>query len=327
MSLSPVGASLSLVGPSLHLTPVRRCCRIGSGRARALCQCCLTWAILSWRRLSSARVLLCQKFSYVIRTCPPSHVNGAAKEFDWVMPEAPQSIIGGPLSEWSWLKASLPSSRGGINLRSASCCLPGLLVCLPDTGGEDAWAWSRPLPPHQLLHGCPLCCCISSWLGGFGWDWPAFTPALPLCPHWWGRLSTAPIICFLHRVPCSLPLLCTAPCWWLAKRRTICCPGPPPPRPGVPLLPEVMAGHEKYSGMQCFEGWTGILMRQLQKAKSSSYSREQLSKALAPQWISSTLTLIQRGCRPAFPHTAVMPGTKTYSRYTNTKTSHYTHVL
>ena len=140
MSLSPVGASLSLVGPSLHLTPVRRCCRIGSGRARALCQCCLTWAILSWRRLSSARVLLCPKFSYVIRTCPPSHVNGAAKEFDWVMREAPQSIIGGPLSEWSWLKASLPSSRGGINLRSASCCLPGLLVCLPDTGGEDAWA-------------------------------------------------------------------------------------------------------------------------------------------------------------------------------------------
>ena len=53
------------------------------------------------------------KFSYVIRTCPPSHVNGAAKEFDWVMREVLQSIIGGPLSEWSWLKASLPSSRGG----------------------------------------------------------------------------------------------------------------------------------------------------------------------------------------------------------------------
>ena len=68
------------------------------------------------------------KFSYVIRTCPPSHVNGAAKEFDWVMHEALQSIIGGPLSEWSWLKASLPSSRGGINLQSTSLHAPAAFL-------------------------------------------------------------------------------------------------------------------------------------------------------------------------------------------------------
>ena len=39
------------------------------------------------------------KFSYTIRTCPPSHISGAAMEFDLAMQEALESIVGGPLSE------------------------------------------------------------------------------------------------------------------------------------------------------------------------------------------------------------------------------------
>ena len=103
------------------------------------------------------------KFSYVSRTCPPSHINGAAKEFDWVMREALQSIIGGPLSEWSWLKASLPSSRGGINLRSASLHAPAAFLassCVSQTLvgkmlGHDPGPSPTPAPtwlPSLLLH-------------------------------------------------------------------------------------------------------------------------------------------------------------------------------
>ena len=68
------------------------------------------------------------KFSYTIRTCPSTHISQATKDFDMAMREALESILGGPLSEWSWLKASLPSSRGGVNLRSASLHAPAAFL-------------------------------------------------------------------------------------------------------------------------------------------------------------------------------------------------------
>ena len=68
------------------------------------------------------------KFSYVLRTCPPSNICQATSSFDAAIREALVSILGGPLSEWSWTKASLPSSRGGINLRSASLHAPAAFL-------------------------------------------------------------------------------------------------------------------------------------------------------------------------------------------------------
>ena len=68
------------------------------------------------------------KFSYVLRTCPPSYIDQAVRDFDVAMRETLEAILGRPLSEWSWLKASLPSSRGGLNLRSASLHAPAAFL-------------------------------------------------------------------------------------------------------------------------------------------------------------------------------------------------------
>ena len=68
------------------------------------------------------------KLSYILRTCPPSSIINAAAGFDAAIREALESILGGPLTEWSWIKASLPSSRGGINLRSASLHAPAAFL-------------------------------------------------------------------------------------------------------------------------------------------------------------------------------------------------------
>ena len=68
------------------------------------------------------------KFSYLLRTVPPDFIGQAAKDFDVIMRKALESIVGGPMSEWSWLKASLPSSRGGVNLRSASLHAPAAFL-------------------------------------------------------------------------------------------------------------------------------------------------------------------------------------------------------
>ena len=68
------------------------------------------------------------KFSYLIRTCPHTYISRATRDFDVAMKETLESILGGPLSEWCWLKASLPSSRGGINLQSASLHAPATFL-------------------------------------------------------------------------------------------------------------------------------------------------------------------------------------------------------
>ena len=64
------------------------------------------------------------KSSYILRTTPPSYIAQAARDFDVAVRETLETIVGIPITEWSWLKASLPSSRGGINLRSASLHAP-----------------------------------------------------------------------------------------------------------------------------------------------------------------------------------------------------------
>ena len=65
-----------------------------------------------------------------LRTCPPSHIVGATRDFDMAIREAFEGILGlgGPCPEWSWLKASLPSSRGGINLRPAAVHAPAAFI-------------------------------------------------------------------------------------------------------------------------------------------------------------------------------------------------------
>ena len=68
------------------------------------------------------------KFSYILRTSPPSYIEQASRDFDVAVRETLEVILGGPLSEWSGLKASLPSSRGGINLRSASLHAPAAFL-------------------------------------------------------------------------------------------------------------------------------------------------------------------------------------------------------
>ena len=68
------------------------------------------------------------KVTYVLRTCPPSHIVSATREFDMAIREALEGILGGPCPEWSWLKPSLPSSRGGINLRSAAAHAPAAFI-------------------------------------------------------------------------------------------------------------------------------------------------------------------------------------------------------
>ena len=62
------------------------------------------------------------KVSFVLRTCPLSHISQGVGEFDSAVCDV--LYIGGPLSNWSWLKASLPSSHGGLNLRRASLHAP-----------------------------------------------------------------------------------------------------------------------------------------------------------------------------------------------------------
>ena len=91
------------------------------------------------------------KLSYILRTCPPSHITQAASDFDVAMRETLEAILGGPTSEWSWLKASLPSSRGGVNLRSAVKHAPAAFIAssVQSRGWVEKILDQPPdLPPH-----------------------------------------------------------------------------------------------------------------------------------------------------------------------------------
>ena len=106
------------------------------------------------------------KFSYILRTSPPSYIEQAARDFDVAVRETLEVILGCPLSEWSWLKASLPSSGGGINLRSASLHAPAaflasscsqelvgkMLGCLPSRSPTSGLpSLPSPIPPRDQI--------------------------------------------------------------------------------------------------------------------------------------------------------------------------------
>ena len=93
------------------------------------------------------------KVTYVLRTCPPSHIVGATRDFDMAIREAFEGILGGPCPEWSWLKASLPSSRGGINLRSAAVHAPAAFIASTTSCKVlvEGILGHSPCPSHQAL--------------------------------------------------------------------------------------------------------------------------------------------------------------------------------
>ena len=149
-SLSPVRGSLSLAA-LLALPPsVKRCSRAGFPSSSSLWCCCTRWATLIWRLPSLP------KFSYVILTCPPSHVSQACSNVDCTIREALESILGGPLTDWS-------SLRGGFQpvecLAACTCYFPVVFLALPDASGENAGT-SHLCSLHCNVHRCcpvPLC--------------------------------------------------------------------------------------------------------------------------------------------------------------------------
>ena len=86
------------------------------------------------------------KVAFVLRACPPSHIQASALEFDAVMRRALEDILGGPISVWSWLKASIPCSKGGLGLRSAALHAPAAFL--------DSTLRSRSLA--ECLAGCSM---------------------------------------------------------------------------------------------------------------------------------------------------------------------------
>ena len=48
------------------------------------------------------------KVSFILRTCPISHIRHTAEEFDNAVRDALETTMGRPMSDWSWLKTSLP---------------------------------------------------------------------------------------------------------------------------------------------------------------------------------------------------------------------------
>ena len=68
------------------------------------------------------------KVSFSLRSCPPDYIKQGTAEWDNTMRDALSDLAGGPLSDWGWLKASLPSSRGGLNIRSASLHAPAAYI-------------------------------------------------------------------------------------------------------------------------------------------------------------------------------------------------------
>ena len=104
------------------------------------------------------------KVSFILRTCPPTHIRQAATDFDHALRLALESIVGGRLSDWSWLKATLPSSLGGLNLHSASLHAPAAFIAASSSsvsGRGTAWPSTQHFPPHQPSCFCSShCCCL-----------------------------------------------------------------------------------------------------------------------------------------------------------------------
>ena len=112
------------------------------------------------------------KFSYLLCTCPPTHISKATVDFDVAMREALESILGGPLSGWSWLKASLPMSVAvGESPSGALSCMP----LLP--------SWRLPCTPSHWLGQCLRVHLVSSPIQA-----PRWLPSLQLHPDQTGNV-------------------------------------------------------------------------------------------------------------------------------------------
>ena len=161
------------------------------------------------------------KVSFVLRTCPPSHICQAAKDFDTAVRETLESILGGPLPEWSWLKASLPSTYGGLNLRNALLHAPAAFL--------GSSMRSQPLverifgrPADISPHTSPAVAAFATAAARPDWqclddiDVPP-APALSLPRHRRGLTPESPLIYPLHPLPSSCPVLKFASCRRLAQ--------------------------------------------------------------------------------------------------------------
>ena len=98
------------------------------------------------------------KVSFVLRTCPPSHICHTTVDFDSTIRESLESIVGGPLSDWSWLKASLPSSRGGFNLCNASLHAPAAFLASSSVSQPlvEQILGHPPGPPPHIRSALPV---------------------------------------------------------------------------------------------------------------------------------------------------------------------------
>lgn len=92
-------------------------------------------------------------------------------DFDATIRESLESILGGPCSEWSWLKASLPSSRGGINLRSASLHAPAAFVA-SSTRAEELVGRMLGHSPRHSPHLAQALAAISASASRPDWQQP-----------------------------------------------------------------------------------------------------------------------------------------------------------
>ena len=100
------------------------------------------------------------------------------------MREALGSILGGPFSEWSWTKVSLSSSRGSLNLRSASLHAPA----------DPLWPLSSLLHPDQTGGVWRTLICLST-------STRSPLPLMRLCPN-----TSSPLLPPLTPVPWPFPL-------------------------------------------------------------------------------------------------------------------------
>ena len=109
------------------------------------------------------------KVSFVLRACPPSHIQQSSCDFDQAIRDTLESIVGGPLSDWSWLKASLPSSHGGLNLRSASLHAPAAFLA-SSTASKHLVERILGHPPSSTLHTVPAVKALATTAARSDWQ-------------------------------------------------------------------------------------------------------------------------------------------------------------
>lgn len=186
------------------------------------------------------------KLACILRTCPPHYITQATKDFNATIRGSLESIVGSPITEWSWLKASLPSNLGGINLRSASLHAPVAYITSPHTP-ETLVSAILGESVDCRTHLGPMLVALSN--NASQPDWTDFedidVPIMSMSPftsHQQGSASPAAHHCPFNSITCPSSVHLTTPCWRLAKCSTFTSPWTASPRPGVLLLPQVLAG-------------------------------------------------------------------------------------